>query len=41
MGNEEEPKTKGHRGAVIKASILVIFILAAIYVVRYTPSRNS
>ena len=40
MGNEEEPKTKGQRGAIIKASILLIFIMAAIYVVRYTPVKE-
>jgi uncharacterized membrane protein YdjX (TVP38/TMEM64 family) len=37
---ENKEKTKGHKGAVIKAAILVMFILAAIYVVRYTPVKE-
>ena len=40
MTNEEKQKPKTRRGAVIKAFILVIFILAAIYVVRYTPVKE-
>jgi uncharacterized membrane protein YdjX (TVP38/TMEM64 family) len=40
MTSEEKQKPKNRRGAMIKAAILVIFILAAIYVVRYTPVKE-
>jgi uncharacterized membrane protein YdjX (TVP38/TMEM64 family) len=33
----EKKRPENHRGAIIKAAILVMFILAAVYVVRYTP----
>ncbi|MBI4765213.1 MAG: TVP38/TMEM64 family protein [Deltaproteobacteria bacterium] len=40
MENEKKIKTKQHSRAVIKAAILVLFIVAAIYVVRYTPVKD-
>jgi uncharacterized membrane protein YdjX (TVP38/TMEM64 family) len=33
-------KPENHRGAVLKVVILLLFILAAIYVVRYTPVKE-
>jgi uncharacterized membrane protein YdjX (TVP38/TMEM64 family) len=36
----KEEAIKGNRGAVIKAVILVAFILAAVYVVRYTSVKE-
>ncbi len=32
--------TKGKRGAVVKALVLVAFIIVAIYVVRFTPAKE-
>ena len=32
--------TKGHKRAVIKALVFVVFILAAIYVIRFTPVKG-
>ncbi|MBI5604699.1 MAG: TVP38/TMEM64 family protein [Deltaproteobacteria bacterium] len=40
MQTEENPKSKGKKGAVIKAAILAVFIIAAIYLVRYTPVKE-
>ncbi len=40
MENGKKIKAKQHSGAVIKAAILVLFIVAAIYVVRYTPVKE-
>ncbi|MBA4394504.1 MAG: hypothetical protein C0407_13205, partial [Desulfobacca sp.] len=40
MINKAKQKPKDRRGAVIKAAILVLFIMAAIYVVRYTPVKE-
>jgi uncharacterized membrane protein YdjX (TVP38/TMEM64 family) len=40
MTNEEKLKPKGKQKAVIKAFILAVFIIAAIYVVRYTPVKE-
>ncbi len=36
----EKKKPEHHSEAIIKAAILVIFIMAAIYVVRYTPVKE-
>jgi uncharacterized membrane protein YdjX (TVP38/TMEM64 family) len=33
-------QTKDRKGAVIKASILLVFIVVAIYVIRFTPVRG-
>lgn len=40
MQTEENPKSKGKKGAVIKAAILAVFIIAAIYLVRFTPVKE-
>ena len=32
--------TKNRKGALIKASILVVFIFVAIYVIRFTPVKG-
>ncbi|NIS60719.1 MAG: TVP38/TMEM64 family protein [Proteobacteria bacterium] len=34
------PTTKNRKGALIKASILVVFIVVAIYVMRFTPVKG-
>ena len=40
MKPEKNPKSKGKKGAVIKAAILAVFIIAAIYLVRFTPVKE-
>ena len=40
MEKEEKIKTSRNKGASLKAVILVVFIIAAIYVVRYTPVKE-
>ncbi len=40
MENEKEPNTKQPSRAALKAVILVLFIVAAVVVVRYTPAKE-
>lgn len=40
MEEAVEQPTKRHRGAMIKASVLLLFIVLAIYVVRFTPVKD-
>lgn len=40
MTTGAKKKSKDRRGAIIKASFLLIFIIVAIYVVRYTPVKE-
>ncbi len=40
MKEGKETSGKRSRGAVIKAAVFVLFILAAVYVVRYTPVKE-
>ncbi len=40
MEEAVEQPTKRHRGAMIKASVLLLFIVVAIYVVRFTPAKD-
>jgi uncharacterized membrane protein YdjX (TVP38/TMEM64 family) len=40
MIEEEKQKPGNRRGAMIKAAILVLFIMVAVYVVRYTPVKE-
>lgn len=40
MTTGAKKKSKDRSGAIIKASLLLIFIIAAIYVVRYTPVKE-
>jgi uncharacterized membrane protein YdjX (TVP38/TMEM64 family) len=35
-----EKSTKGRMGAMVKALVFVVFILAAIYVIRFTPIKS-
>jgi uncharacterized membrane protein YdjX (TVP38/TMEM64 family) len=37
---EDRQKNKRSKGAIFKAAVLFIFIMAAIYVVRYTPVKE-
>ena len=44
MSNQSKPTpskpTTSHRGPVIKALVFVVFILAAIYIFRFTPAKQ-
>jgi uncharacterized membrane protein YdjX (TVP38/TMEM64 family) len=40
MGNAIHQSVKGRKGAVIKALIFLVFIIAAIYSVRFTPAKE-
>ncbi|MBL7175637.1 MAG: TVP38/TMEM64 family protein [Desulfobacteraceae bacterium] len=40
MEEAVQKPTKSRKGALIKASILLVFILAAIYVIRFTPVKE-
>jgi uncharacterized membrane protein YdjX (TVP38/TMEM64 family) len=35
-----EKRTKGRKGAMIKALVFVVFIVAAIYIIRFTPVKT-
>lgn len=41
MINEAKQKSRDQRGAIIKAAILLISIIVAIDVVRYTPFKTD